>query len=160
MKSKSRKDRRFKGPLCLKHFPALIPGKCFFRALYQPATAAICPFQNKKFCFVKFIVALWAHVWYTLLVRILEVSIMRDKNTVFENVSCEYCYDKLWKLLIDRRMKKKDLRQLTHISPAVIAKMGRREAVNLETLAKICIALKCKLSDLVDIVPRGKPEPC
>lgn len=160
MKSQSRKNHRFKRPLRLKHFPALITGKCFFRALCQPTIAEICPFQHKKFCFVKFIVALWADVWYTLLVRILEVSIMRGKNSVIEDVPCDYCYDKLWKLLIDRRMKKKDLRQLTHISPAVIAKMGRREAVNLETLAKICIALKCKLSDLVDIVPRGKPELC
>lgn len=85
---------------------------------------------------------------------------MKDKNAVLDEVPCEYSYDKLWKLLIDRRMKKKDLRQLTHISSAVIAKMGRREAVNLETLAKICIALKCKLSDLVDIIPRGKSELC
>lgn len=85
---------------------------------------------------------------------------MRGKNTILQNTPCEYRYDKLWKLLIDRRMKKKDLRQMTHISAAVIAKMGRREAVNLETLAKICIVLECKLSDLVDIVPKSAPDPC
>ena len=45
---------------------------------------------------------------------------------------------------------------MTHISAAVIAKMGRREAVNIETLAKICIVLECKLSDLVDIVPKSE----
>ena len=85
---------------------------------------------------------------------------MRGKNTILQNTPCEYSYDKLWKLLIDRRMKKKDLRQMTHISAAVIAKMGRREAVNIETLAKICIMLECKLSDLVDIVPKIAPDPC
>ena len=62
-----------------------------------------------------------------------------------------FSYDKLWKMLMDRRMRKKDLQLSAHISPAVIAKMGRREGVNLETLAKICFALKCDLTDVVEI---------
>lgn len=67
---------------------------------------------------------------------------------------CEYCYDKLWKRLIDLRMKKKDLQQKASLSSAVIAKMGRRESVNLETLGKICLALHCGLSDIADIVTK------
>ncbi|MBQ9557221.1 MAG: helix-turn-helix transcriptional regulator [Clostridia bacterium] len=82
---------------------------------------------------------------------------MRTKNEITEN-DCEYSYDKLWKLLIDRKLRKKDLQKLTHISPAVIAKMGRGEAVNLSTLGKICVVLECGLSDIVDIVKKVKPR--
>ena len=60
-------------------------------------------------------------------------------------------YNKLWKLLIDRKMKKKDLIAATKLSSAVIAKMGRDETVHLDTLIKICRVLHCKLDDIVDI---------
>lgn len=56
-------------------------------------------------------------------------------------------------MLIDRKMKKKDLRAATHLSPAVIAKMGRDEPVSLETLALICRVLGCRLDDIVEISP-------
>ena len=62
-----------------------------------------------------------------------------------------YNYNPLWKLLIDRRMKKKDLQALTCLSANVITKMGRGESVTLETLAKICSALHCQLSDIVEL---------
>ena len=62
-----------------------------------------------------------------------------------------YNYNPLWKLLIDRRMKKKDLQSLTSLSANVITKMGRGESVTLETLAKICYALHCQLSDIVEL---------
>ncbi len=64
-------------------------------------------------------------------------------------------YDKLWKLLIDRKMKKKDLREATNLSPAVIAKMGRGEPVHLETLVRICRALHCRIDEVVEITPAG-----
>ena len=80
----------------------------------------------------------------------------RTKNVIADE-NCEYSYDKLWKLLIDRKLRKKDLQKLTHISPAVIAKMGRGEAVNLSTLGKRCVVLECGLSDIVDIVKKVKP---
>ena len=62
-------------------------------------------------------------------------------------------YDRLWKMLINRRMKKKNLQAVAHISSAVIAKMGRREPVSLETLVKICRTLHCELEDIVRIIP-------
>jgi len=61
-------------------------------------------------------------------------------------------YKKLWKLLIDRDMKKKDLAELSGISSASIAKLGRNENVNTDILLKICIALKCDISDIMEIV--------
>ncbi|MBS5842287.1 MAG: helix-turn-helix domain-containing protein [Clostridiales bacterium] len=65
----------------------------------------------------------------------------------------EFSYNKLWKLLIDLKWKKKDLQKSAKLGSAVIAKMGRGESVNLETPAKICVALHCGLSDIVEIIP-------
>ena len=62
-------------------------------------------------------------------------------------------YRRLWKKLIDLKMKKKDLQRITHLSPAVISKLGRDETVHLDTLIKICSALKCDLSDIIEIIP-------
>ena len=64
----------------------------------------------------------------------------------------QFSYDKLWHKLIDLKLKKKDLQKQANLSPSVIAKMGRGESVNLETLAKICLVLHCGLSDIVDII--------
>ncbi len=61
-------------------------------------------------------------------------------------------YKKLWKLLIDRDMKKKDLREAAGISTASMAKLGKNENFNTEILVKICKALKCDISDIMEIV--------
>lgn len=61
-------------------------------------------------------------------------------------------YKKLWKLLIDRDMMKKIL-QKKGISNASIAKLGRNENVNTDILLKICVALKCDIEDILEIVP-------
>lgn len=60
-------------------------------------------------------------------------------------------YNKLWKLLIDRKLKKKDLRELAGISPSSIAKMGRNENITTEVLVKICSALHCDIGDIMEI---------
>ncbi len=60
-------------------------------------------------------------------------------------------YNRLWKLLIDKPMMKKDRQKISWLSSNVITKMGKGESVTLETLAKICIALQCGISDIVEI---------
>lgn len=60
-------------------------------------------------------------------------------------------YKKLWKLLIDKDMKKKDLQSLAGISAASITKLGKNENVNMDIIEKICIALKCDVSEIVEI---------
>ena len=60
-------------------------------------------------------------------------------------------YKKLWKLLIDKDLKKKDLQMMSGISAASITKMGRNENVNTEIIEKICLALKCDVSDVMEI---------
>lgn len=71
------------------------------------------------------------------------------------NSEYTFSYDKLWHRLIDLKLKKKDLQQRARLSSAVIAKMGRGESVNLETIAKICTALHCGIADIVDLIPKG-----
>lgn len=61
-------------------------------------------------------------------------------------------YKKLWKLLIDKDMKKKDLAEQADISSASIAKLGRNENVNTDILLKICVALQCDVSDIMEVV--------
>ena len=61
-------------------------------------------------------------------------------------------YKRLWKLLIDREMMKKDLAEQAGVSTASIAKLGRNENVNTDILLKICVALKCEISDILEIV--------
>lgn len=61
-------------------------------------------------------------------------------------------YKKLWKLLIDRDMKKKDLCATAGISSASITKMGRNGHVTTEILAKICNALECQIEDIMEVV--------
>ena len=61
-------------------------------------------------------------------------------------------YKKLWKLLIDKDMKKKDLQLLAGISAASITKLGKNENVNTEILEKICVALQCDISDIMEMV--------
>ena len=63
-------------------------------------------------------------------------------------------YKKLFKLLIDREMKSKELSAKAGISPATLAKMKKDGAtVSSDVLVKICTALDCKLDDIVEIVP-------
>lgn len=61
-------------------------------------------------------------------------------------------YKKLWKLLIDKDMKKKDLRIATGITTTALAKLGKNEHVNTEILAKICKVLDCNIEDIVEVV--------
>lgn len=61
-------------------------------------------------------------------------------------------YKKLWKLLIDRDMKKKDLMALAGASQSSITKMGHNDNVNTEVLVKICLALNCDIGDIAEII--------
>lgn len=67
-------------------------------------------------------------------------------------------YNKLWKLLIDKQLKKSDLRTLTGISSSSLAKLGKDENVTTEVLARICHALQCDVSDIMKFVPPTSPD--
>lgn len=61
-------------------------------------------------------------------------------------------YIKLWKLLLDKKLKRTDLISIAGISTNVLARLGKDEYVSLESLEKICIALECDIGDVVEIV--------
>ncbi|MBQ9166819.1 MAG: helix-turn-helix transcriptional regulator [Oscillospiraceae bacterium] len=62
-------------------------------------------------------------------------------------------YKPLWKLLIDKNLKKKDLCEMAGISPASVTKMGKCGHVTTETLEKICLALDCRVEDILELTP-------
>lgn len=62
-------------------------------------------------------------------------------------------YNRLWKLLIDRKMMKKELAQRAGISSFTLAKMSNDDNVTTDTLSKICRALECNIEDIMEIVP-------
>lgn len=66
-------------------------------------------------------------------------------------ISITISYKKLWKLLIDRDMKKKDLCVAAGISHASMAKLGKNENVTTDVLVKICTALQCDISDIMEL---------
>ena len=79
---------------------------------------------------------------------LLNVEVLNNKVNIM-NVS----YKRLWKLLIDKDMKKKDLAKVAHISTYTINKLNRGDNVNTDTLVKICSALNCSIEDIMEIIP-------
>ena len=67
------------------------------------------------------------------------------------------CYKKLWKLLIDRDMQKKDLRIAAGLSTNVIAKLGKNQNFSTEVLGKICKVLNCEITDIMEFIDE-EPE--
>lgn len=61
-------------------------------------------------------------------------------------------YDKLWKLLIDKKMNKGELAKVAKISTSTIAKMSKNELVAMTVLVKICLALQCDIGDIVSAI--------
>lgn len=62
-------------------------------------------------------------------------------------------YNKLWKLLIDKKMKKKDLINLSEISTSTLAKMSKDQKVSMDVIIRICTSLQCNIGDVMDILP-------
>ena len=65
-------------------------------------------------------------------------------------------YNRLWKLMIDRHLKRQDLKELTGISTASIAKLGKDENITTAVLLKICNGLNCDLGDIMELVERSE----
>jgi len=70
--------------------------------------------------------------------------------------SMSISYDKLWKLLIDKKMNRTALKETAGISFNVLAKMGKGEAVSMESMLKVCKALDCDIADVMEIEKDGQ----
>ena len=62
-------------------------------------------------------------------------------------------YNRLWKLLIDKGLNKSKLGKIAGLAPSTISKMGRNEAISMDTMLKICKALDCDIGDIVEALP-------
>lgn len=67
-------------------------------------------------------------------------------------------YNKLWKLLVDKKMSKADLRRAAEISPNTLTKLRRDEEVSMSVLKRICEYLECNIGDICDFIPVSKSE--
>ena len=82
-----------------------------------------------------------------------------DYNASLERcLSVDVCYNKLFKLLIDKDMKKTDLRKKTGISPNTLTKLSSNALVSMEVLVKICRVLDCDFGDIIEVVKEPKKE--
>ncbi len=73
-------------------------------------------------------------------------------------MSLTVSYNKLWKLLVDKKMSKADLRRAVEISPNTMTKLRRDEEVSMTVLKRICEYLECNISDICDFIPASKSE--
>ncbi len=78
---------------------------------------------------------------------------MKQPSNNKKELKTQFSYDRLWKLLIDRKIQKQKLQQMSEVSAASIAKMGRCENVTTDVLLRICEALDCKVEDIMERVP-------
>lgn len=67
-------------------------------------------------------------------------------------------YNKLWKLLIDRNMNKQALKAAANVSSASIAKLGKGDNITTDVLLKICTALNCDITDIMELMPGENPN--
>lgn len=83
---------------------------------------------------------------------------MKQANKNKKELKTQFSYNRLWKLLIDRGIKKQELQKMSEVSAASIAKMGRCENVTTDVVLRICEALDCRVEDIMERVPI-KEEP-
>ena len=67
-------------------------------------------------------------------------------------------YSKLWKLLIDKQMKKPELKEKAKISPGTYAKLNSNQFVSMDVIARICSVLNCDVGDILEMIPEEKVE--
>ena len=73
-------------------------------------------------------------------------------------MSLTVSYNKLWQLLVDKKMSKADLRRAAEISPNTMTKLRRDEEVSMTVLKRICEYLECNIGDICDFIPASKSE--
>ena len=78
---------------------------------------------------------------------------MKQLNNNKKELRSQFSYNRLWKLLIDRGIRKQELQKMSEVSAASIAKMGRCENVTTDVLLRICEALDCRVEDIMERVP-------
>ena len=97
----------------------------------------------------------WKHTYKISVKPRLDVQ---EQIYYFGVTIMEVSYKKLWKLLIDKDMKKKDLQSAAGISWSSVTKLSKGETVSMEVLMKICKVLNCDIGDIMELLPEEAPE--
>lgn len=90
--------------------------------------------------------------------KLLRNKRMCDRINLKGDDNLAFCYNKLWKLLIDKGINKTDLREMTGISQSTMAKLSKGKNVNTDVLERICTSLNCKLEDICELSETDKGE--
>lgn len=67
-------------------------------------------------------------------------------------------YKRLWKLLIDKDMKKRDLKEAANLSPSLMSSLNQDKSVTVNTLSRICAVLNCRIEDIMEIIPDNEED--
>lgn len=67
-------------------------------------------------------------------------------------------YKRLWKLLIDKDMKKRDLKEAANLSPSLMSSLNQDKSVTVNTLSRICAVLNCRIEDIMEILPENEED--
>lgn len=81
------------------------------------------------------------------------IRMKQANKKIKKELNTKFSYNRLWKLLIDRGIKKQELQKMSEVSAASIAKMGRCENVTTDVLLRICESLDCKIENIMERVP-------
>ena len=76
-----------------------------------------------------------------------------NKSKSKKVLKTQFSYNPLWKMLIDRGLKKRELQEMSEVSATSIAKLGRNENVTTEVLLRICESLDCDIQDIMERIP-------
>lgn len=76
------------------------------------------------------------------------------RKRIERRITMPVSYDKLWKLLIDKKMNRTELKEAAGISFNVLAKMGKSEFISMESLYKICTVLECDIGDVIEFTEK------
>ena len=77
----------------------------------------------------------------------------KNKSKSKKVLKTQFSYNPLWKMLIDRGLKKRELQEMSEVSATSIAKLGRNENVTTEVLLRICESLDCDIQDIMERIP-------
>ena len=83
---------------------------------------------------------------------------MSKENKSKKVLKTQFSYNPLWKMLIDRGLKKRELQEMSEVSATSIAKLGRNENVTTEVLLRICESLDCDIQDIMERIPTKHDE--
>lgn len=67
-------------------------------------------------------------------------------------------YKRLWNLLIDKDMKKRDLKEVANLSPFLMSSLNQDKSVTVNTLSRICAVLNCRIEDIMEITPENEED--